>query len=77
MKFFRRTVVIPENRELSLTLPESVPVGTAELTISFAAAEKPPAQALARFFEELKRQPGDRSQTEIDRDLEQDRDAWE
>jgi hypothetical protein len=60
---FRITADVPPNRQLVLSLPESIPPGRAELVVSVdsrAALPKQPRTSLAEWAEENAEEWGDR-----------------
>ena len=79
MNAIKLQVVVPESRELKITLPPEVPPGVAEVIV-LVPEQEPKASnldAILRLVEEWRRKhPGRRSKEEIDRYLEEERASW-
>ncbi len=86
MHVFRLRVKVTSDHQLSLTLPPDFPLGDVEITVRSAndaeSAESTLAQQrpndLRAFFEFLKTVPTTgRTREEIDKQIREERDAWE
>ena len=72
-------VVVPENRELRITLPPEVSPGAAEVIILVPEPELKGSniEAILRLVEEWRKShPGHRSKEEIDQYLQEERASW-
>ncbi len=72
-------VVVPENRELKITLPSEVPPGAVEVIVLSEIAAEPSSGSWKRIQQFLNRTPParpGRTKEEIDRDLEEERASW-
>jgi hypothetical protein len=71
--------VVPENRELKITLPSEVPPGAVEVIV-LVPERKPPGsdvEAILRPAADWRiKHPGRRTKEEIDRYLEEERASW-
>jgi len=79
MNAIKLQVIVPENRELKITLPPEVPPGAAEVIVLVAEREQQESNldAILRLVEEWReKHPGHRSKEEIDRYLEEERASW-
>ena len=73
-------VIVPENRELTITLPSEVPPGAAEIIVLTQAAAEPPPGSWERIRQFLDRTPParpGRTKEEIDRYLEEEHVSWD
>jgi len=79
MNAIKLQVIIPESRELKITLPPEVPPGAAEVIVLTEAVPEPPPGSWERIRQFLDRtppaQPG-RSKEEIDQYLAEERASW-
>ncbi len=72
-------VIVPENRELKITLPPKVPPGSAEVIVLVPEQEAKGSNVteVLRLVDEWRAtHPGRRSKEEIDRYLEEERASW-
>lgn len=80
MNAVKLQVIVPENRELTLTLPPEVPPGAAEVIVLVPEPEPKGSdvESMLRLVEEWRaKHPGShRSKEEIDRYLEEERVSW-
>lgn len=75
----RLQTVIPENRRLVVSLPADTPTGVAELII-LSTATQPAGNgaAILRFLTDRQWQPVNRrTAAELDRQVREEREAWE
>lgn len=79
MNAVKLQAVVPENRELTITLPPEVPPGEVEVIVLSKTVTEPPSGSWERVQQFLSRtppaQPG-RTKEEIDRYLEEERASW-
>ena len=79
MHAIKLQVVVPENRELTITLPLEVPPGSAEVIVLVPEQEARGSNVteVLRLVDEWRAtHPGRRSKEEIDRYLEEERASW-
>lgn len=81
MEAFKFQVTIPEQRKIVLEVPAEAPTGEAEVIVLFSrkTQAKNPVQpdSLLRFLDELGEHDAPRTQAEIDRQLQVERDDWD
>ena len=80
MNAIKLQVIVPESRELTITLPPDVPPGAAEVIVLTEAAPEPLPGSWERIRQFLDRTPPawpGRTKEEIDRYLEEERASWE
>jgi hypothetical protein len=79
MNAIKLQVVVPESRELKITLPPEVPPGAAEVIVLTEVISEPPPGSWERIRQFLActppAQPG-RTKEDIDRYLEEERASW-
>jgi len=80
MNAVKLLAVVPENRELKITLPPEVPPGTVEVIVLVPEPELKGSdvESMLRLVDEWRaKHPGSyRSKEEIDRYLEEERTSW-
>ncbi len=79
MNAVKLQVVVPESRELTITLPPEVPPGEAEVIVLVPEREPKGSnvEAILHLVKEWReKHPGHRSKEEIDRYLEEERASW-
>lgn len=78
MSAVRIQVVVPENRQLTITLPRQVAPGAAEvIVLSRGSNQEAGAAALLDLVDAWRAQyPRRRSKDQIDRYLAEERDSW-
>lgn len=79
MNAIKLQVVVPESRELKITLPPEVPPGAAEVIVLVPEQEPRGSnvEAILHLVDEWRaKHPGRRSKEEIDRYLEEERASW-
>ena len=79
MKAVKLQAVVPENRELTITLPPEVPPGEVEVIVLSQTVTAPPPGSWERIQQFLSRTPParpGRTKEEIDRYLEEERASW-
>lgn len=79
MYALRLQTIIPESRRLVVSLPADAPTGAAEVIILTPEAQPAGNGAtILKFLAERQSQPGyRRTAAEIDRQIREERDAWE
>jgi hypothetical protein len=79
MNAVKLQVIVPENRELMITLPPEVPPGAAEVIVLTEATSAPPPGSWERIRQFLDRTPParpGRTKEEIDQYLKEERASW-
>jgi hypothetical protein len=79
MNAIRLQVVVPENRELKITLPPEVPPGAAEVIVLTETISEPPPGSWERIRQFLNRTPlarPGRTKEEIGQYLAEERASW-
>jgi hypothetical protein len=79
MNAVKLQAIVPENRELTITLPPEVPPGEVEVIVLSKTVTKPPPGSWERIQQFLSRTPParpGRTKEEIDRYLEEERASW-
>ena len=79
MHALKLTTRVREDHRLEVILPDDTPIGEAEVTVLFKEPDLlRPSHSLREFNEKLEHLPcSGRSQAEIDRYLEDERNSWE
>ena len=79
MYALRLQTIIPESRRLVVSLPADAPTGAAEVIILTSEAQSTGNSAtILKFLAERQWQPGyRRTAAEIDRQIQEEREAWE
>jgi hypothetical protein len=77
MRAVKLEAVIPENRQLTLTVPAEIPSGPVEVVI--LAKDEPESRqgAFVAFLDELKARPARYSTEEIEAHVQETRNAWD
>ena len=79
MNAIKLQVVVPESRELKITLPLEIPPGAAEVIVLVPEQEPQESNldAILSLVEKWRKEhPSHRSKEEIDRYLEEERASW-
>ncbi len=77
MQAVKLQVVVPESRELRITLPPEVAPGKAEVIVLVPELKGSNIEAILQLVEEWrKNHPGHRSKEEIDQYLREERESW-
>jgi hypothetical protein len=79
MNAIKLEVIVPEDRQLTITLPSEIPPGKAEVIVLAAepAKKESNVHALLDLVQEWrKNHPGKRTKEEIDQYLEEERTSW-
>ena len=79
MNAIKLQVVVPESRELKITLPLEVPPGAAEVIVLTEATQEPPPGSWERIRQFLNRTPParpGRTKEEIHQYLAEERASW-
>jgi hypothetical protein len=79
MNAIKLQVIVPENRELKITLPPEVPPGAAEIIVLTEAMPEPLPGSWERIQQFLNRTPParpGRTKEEIDQYLAEERASW-
>jgi hypothetical protein len=77
MQAIKLQVVVPESRELQITLPQEVSPGEAEVIVLVPEPTGSQVETILQLVEEWRKtHPGHRSKEEIDRYLQEERASW-